>query len=831
MKFSIVIPTKNRANLLRIVVKNAMQVGHSNFEVIVSDNSTTEEHRRLNIFAVEEYIGEANFRIVYPPQILAAPTHFEYALDYAKGDYIIYLTDKMLMIPGLLTMVEEVLEASQADIINWAYAPYMLEDVENPGGAGTLVEDRVLISNAIEYYDPLEALKFKAECKVPRNQQETSDYALGKIIFGAYSRALISRIRSKTGNLFGGGATHDYSAMIQALSMAGKCVMLKTYGVIFISLPRDKSLGSLTATDSKWALRYFQEFTNGKTIIESLLVPGIYASQHNMVAHDYIKYLPLFDHMDFFNSRNWLLAIYSDLFARERIWGSQEEKSSQLNLFKSYLKKNNISLKQNRARHRSLLTRLCRKRDQVLQSIFPVVSDSWSTVKFLNKKTKDVNEAIQWLRLDKRGKILIIYSPSQTYTGTVFEHLDAFGAYSAYECNYIGVEQFDKNYINLNLYDVVLIHYSIRLPFDQLSKLAVDRLFEYDGLKVLFLQDEYDNHAYTQKIIGSIGFNLVYTVVPEPSIPRIYPQVNFPTTKFINCFTGYVSDYLIRENIIDERPSTRSISIAYRGRPLPVWYGKLGFEKIEIGRRIKEYCRANKVTCDIAWDESARIYGQDWNIFISSAICMLGSESGSNVFDWDGFLHQGIRDYCKKNPNASTNEIYQAVVEKYEVDGLMNQISPRIFEMAAAKTVMVLMEGQYSGVLKPHVHYVPIKKDFSNLDEVFKTLSNGQALDAMAERAHAELILSGRYSYRQFIEEFDNELESGLKRLRIGVSYSAAGAYGANVGVTLTPLRAKPPLPTMLSGRARLLGEVLIAIWQLVPISIRPYIKKLIGRI
>lgn len=500
MKFSIVIPTKDRANLLHIVVKYAMQVEHSNFEVIVSDNSRTEEHRKLNIQAVEEYIEDKNFKIVYPPQILSAPSHFEFALEYATGDYIIYLTDKMVMLPGLLNMVEEVLQASQADIINWAYAPYVVEDVDNPGGAGILTEDRDLISKIVEYYDPLDALKFKAECRVPRNQQETRDYALGKIIFGAYSRALISRIRSKTGALFGGGATHDYSAMIQALSMAGKCVMLRTYGVIFISLPRDKSLGSLTASNSEWALRYFQEFNNGKEVIESLLVPGLYASQHNMVAHDYKKFLPLHGRMDFFNIENWLHAINSDLFSRGRIWATQEERKSQLNLLKIYLLKSKVTLKKKLGRQNLFFTKLRRERDQALQAIFPTISESWDAERFLNQNLKDIDSAIQLLRLDKRGRILIVYSPSQTYTGAVFEHLDAFRSYSEYECNYIGVEKFNKNEINFNLYNVVVIHYSVRLPFDQLSRLAIDRLRDYDGLKVLFVQDEYDNHVYTRKL-------------------------------------------------------------------------------------------------------------------------------------------------------------------------------------------------------------------------------------------------------------------------------------------------------------------------------------------
>ena len=45
-------------------------------------------------------------------------------------------------------------------------------------------------------------------------------------------------------------------------------------------------------------------------------------------------------------------------------------------------------------------------------------------------------------------------------------------------------------------------------------------------------------------------------------------------------------------------------------------------------------------------------------------------------------------------------------------------ISPRHFEAAAFRICQVLFEGEYSGVLRPMVHYIPLKKDFSNFDQV-----------------------------------------------------------------------------------------------------------------
>ena len=337
MKFSIIIPTQDRPSLLAVVVRYALQLDHSDFEVIVSDNSTSEEQRQLNVQVLREYIGQTNFRVVYPPRVLSLPEHFEFALDAAAGDYITYLTDKMVILPSTLSKAEIVIESTGAEIVNWAYAPYEIDDIEAPSGSGTLTEEMKFLGGGAVVFDAIEALKFKACGETPRTQQQIYDYILGKIIFGCYSRDLISRIRQKSGTLFS-GATHDYSAMVQALSATKKCVILNSYGILFISLPRDKSLGSLTATDARWALHYYQSFSNGEEIMSSLLVPGLYSSQHNMVAHDYLKFLSLYGNAELFNANNWLSSIYLDIYAEDRVWSDLSECQAQRTLLTDYMK-------------------------------------------------------------------------------------------------------------------------------------------------------------------------------------------------------------------------------------------------------------------------------------------------------------------------------------------------------------------------------------------------------------------------------------------------------------------------------------------------------------
>jgi hypothetical protein len=83
----------------------------------------------------------------------------------------------------------------------------------------------------------------------------------------------------------------------------------------------------------------------------------------------------------------------------------------------------------------------------------------------------------------------------------------------------------------------------------------------------------------------------------------------------------------------------------------------------------------------------------------------------------------------------------------------------RIFEAIALRTALILFEGTYSGVVVPNLHYIPLKKDLSNFDEVLKQLADDEYLERLTQRAWDDIVGSGRYSYRAFIEMVDATID------------------------------------------------------------------------
>lgn len=391
--------------------------------------------------------------------------------------------------------------------------------------------------------------------------------------------------------------------------------------------------------------------------------------------------------------------------------------------------------------------------------------------------------------------LLYLYNATQTYTSTVFEHISSLQKYSINRSFFAHQDEYSGLEIDFAQFDGVAIHYSIRLPYDQIHESTAIQLAQYDGLKILFIQDEYDNTHRAWHWIKRLGIRLVFTVVPEQSISVVYPPQEFPGVRFVNVLTGYVPDGLQAQTELP--PSQREMVVGYRGRPLPVRYGELGAEKVSIGKMTKQHCVDNVIQHDIAWTEDARIYGNGWYEFMSSCRSMLGAESGSNVFDWDGKLSEQVNNFVAQNGNAADKEIYNTVIKPHEIPGLMNQISPRVFEAIACRTVLVLYEGQYSGVTKPGIHYISLKKDGSNLGEVFFRLADGPYVDAMAERAYQDIIASGKYSYGSFVALVDSEIHLAFTALECAsylVKTRVAPLFRIDnpSAITTSPIRADP---------------------------------------
>lgn len=415
---------------------------------------------------------------------------------------------------------------------------------------------------------------------------------------------------------------------------------------------------------------------------------------------------------------------------------------------------------------------------------------------------------------------------------TVTDHLDAFLNFSGHRVTQLSFIRHLPNLLKLERFDAIVIHYTIAIGYyidHYIDRQTKEKIRDFKGMKILFIQDEYRSVNAVHETLKFMGVDVLFTCLPEDEIHKVYPDETLPGVVKVNTLTGYVPKKLVNLSVppISDRP----IDVGYRTRKPPFWLGELGYEKWQIADRFCEHAAGTELRLDISYDEARRIYGRRWVEFVSHCKTMLGVESGASVFDFTGGLQKQVDAYVAKHPKATFHEVQEKFLHPYEGLIRLNQISPRCFEAAALRTVMVLFEGEYSGVLKPWAHYIPLKKDFSNFEEVLAAIRDERRLQEIADRAYGEVAKNPAYSYEAFIAQFDRIVSDAFAARNADRVSNPYGALGYRFALLLSPRYASKRFTTLTLQRL-LIGtkfrSILFRIWANVPLNARNLIRPLL---
>jgi len=275
-RFSVVVPTRNRPDLLEFCLEALAAQTFDDHEVIVSDNPTDAPAR-----AVFERWARSGWRYVRvdPP----APMHenFERACTGAAGDYVAVVIDKTVLHPSALAVAARALEAQRADIVTWWNEGYNPVDELRDVASGRFVSAAEIRPPTL--YDPAAEVG-RRFANAERRGVDPVHYFRGKIVFGAFSRRLLDRIRAETGRVFYPLAP-DYTSMVPACILAERALDIGR--PLLVSYNSVRSNGRLQSVDPGHARRFIE--AADPRIIGELPIPGLYTSTHNVVAYDLVS--------------------------------------------------------------------------------------------------------------------------------------------------------------------------------------------------------------------------------------------------------------------------------------------------------------------------------------------------------------------------------------------------------------------------------------------------------------------------------------------------------------------------------------------------------------
>lgn len=360
-------------------------------------------------------------------------------------------------------------------------------------------------------------------------------------------------------------------------------------------------------------------------------------------------------------------------------------------------------------------------------------------------------------------RILLLCADAARHIGTVEEHLQAFKKFSRNQVLLIDALAASRLRLDLSMFDAIVFHYSIVISLQAyLPDGFADQLAAFPGPKILFIQDEFRWVNRTMATAEKLGISVIFTVVNADLVRKIYRNPYFDRVRFEQTLTGFVPEHLIERkvpNYVD-----RPLDVSYRARKLPGWCGSFALQKWQIGERFLADAPKHGLKCDIAMSEASRIYGERWIDFVASSKATLGTESGASFVDYTGEVHEVIDTFEAANPDAQFEVVRERFLEGRDGEVVIHVISPRCFEAACLRTLMILYPGEYSGVLQAGRHYVPLAPDHSNMEEVVLILRNPELASEIIHNAYEEVAKAPVWTFRAFISHFDCVVDEVVPR-------------------------------------------------------------------
>lgn len=331
----------------------------------------------------------------------------------------------------------------------------------------------------------------------------------------------------------------------------------------------------------------------------------------------------------------------------------------------------------------------------------------------------------------------------------------AFQRYSAFPVSTVNTWFGPHPALNGRRFRVIVLHYTlfhtghdpVRPVLDYLRTRPADCL-------VAFFQDEQAHGLQRARLCEELGVDCIYTLLQPPYAQEIYGALP-GAPHVVSYIPGYVSERLRRTGRVFSRPDRlRTIDVGYRGRRAPPEWGPAAAEKYEVAAGFEQRTEGSGLRLDIETDESKRIYGNAWYRFLGRCRGVVGAEAGASTLDLAGEADRAAHSSKGRTSAARAAAGIQPVGRPVPY----RMISPRHLEAMALGACQILFEGDYSGCLEPETHYIPLRKDFSNIDEVLDRFRDRDHRLELTRRTRADLIDSGELSYERFVHGFDAEL-------------------------------------------------------------------------
>lgn len=211
-RFSIVIPTRARADTLRHSLRTALTQTFADIEVIVHESGDD-----ADTAAVLAAVEDTRVRAFKTGEPVRMTENWERALDQVRGDYVFFLGDDDGLLPDACRIADEFFKTNDVEIICWMFAQYSWPRSPDPPERNRLVAT---------YGKELAFSIVDSRCALEMAYRFRHNHAELPMVYNSFiSRRLIEQVRAQRGRYFFGSAPDVVSGVVNAFSSSryGRC--------------------------------------------------------------------------------------------------------------------------------------------------------------------------------------------------------------------------------------------------------------------------------------------------------------------------------------------------------------------------------------------------------------------------------------------------------------------------------------------------------------------------------------------------------------------------------------------------------------------------------
>lgn len=351
-----------------------------------------------------------------------------------------------------------------------------------------------------------------------------------------------------------------------------------------------------------------------------------------------------------------------------------------------------------------------------------------------------------------RPKVLVMHALRPTSRQTTINHLESFREHlPTADVQYLHFQQpLLAEYENISP-DVFIINYDfLNYRFTPLWPFVKNRhkkIAQRSAKVVAIAQDDFWANKHLDNWCMDWDVDRILTPI-DHDLEVLYPR-SIKYKEFRTALTGYVkSGPVPHTSLLRER----SIDLGQRVRDMPPHLGRLAQAKARQAVTLANAAKNVGFNVDVSTRVEDSFIGAAWFEFLSSCKFTVGMKGGASLHDPYGLTHTKVQAYLARRPGATFDEIERKCFRGKDMKHEFTAISPRLFEASLAGTCQILERDDYLGVLEPWRDYIPLNRDFSNLDEVLDVMKDMERCQEIVTNARIALVDSQMFDYSQLVE-------------------------------------------------------------------------------